>query len=126
MQVLQIPWGRKRKRRHKAGVLSLDTADWRLFRVSTTELVDAATGIDNFLLAGVERVRVARNIHLDQRIFIAIRPLHGFLAGHGRAGQKREVAGQILENDGFVFRMGIELHETVPFAGQTRKKRARL
>src|SRR5690606_21158057 len=90
------------------------------------ELVDAATGIGNLLLAGVERMRVARNIHLDQGIFLTIRPLHGFLAGNRRTGQKREIAGQILENDRLVVGVGIGLHGTVPLAGRCRKKRARL
>src|SRR5699024_5102535 len=44
-------------------------------RVTTTELVDATTQVERFVLAGVERMRMAGNVHFDQRILVAILPL---------------------------------------------------
>src|SRR5690349_17334543 len=37
-------------------------------RIAATELVDATADVQRLLLAGVERVRMAGDIHLDQRV----------------------------------------------------------
>src|SRR3546814_10735480 len=68
------------------------------------------SGVEHLLLAGVERVRMRRHFHLDQRVFVAVFPLDLVLAGQGGAGQKGKVAGHVLEHHFLVLRMDIGLH----------------
>src|SRR3546814_10036695 len=46
-----------------------------LLRVTLAELVDAAAGIHDLVLARVERVRGRRHVDLDQRVLVAVFPL---------------------------------------------------
>src|SRR5438105_13215327 len=65
----------------------------RLFGIAALELLDAASGIDDLLLAGVEGMRLGGHLDLDHRVFLAVFPLHG-LAALGvdrRAGEDRVV-----------------------------------
>ena len=71
-----------------------------LLAVTLAELVDLARGLQNMLLAGVERVRRAGNLKFDQRIFLAIFPLDLFLGVERGAGQDSEIGRGILENHG--------------------------
>src|SRR5690606_37742935 len=90
----------------------------RLLGVALLELVDAAAGVHDLVLAGVERVRGRRDVHLDQRVLVAIVPLDRLLAGEGRTGQEPEVRGHVLEHDFVVIGMDIGLHgRTGAFCG---------
>src|SRR3546814_18557454 len=62
-----------------------------LLRVTLAELVDAAAGIHDLVLARVERVRGRRPVDLDQRVLVAVFPLDRLLAAKGRAGQELEI-----------------------------------
>ena len=82
-----------------------------LLRVATTELVDAAAGVQRLLLAGVERMGMARDIHLDQRVLVAVFPLDGVLGRDRLARQEREVGRQVLEHHLEIVGMDIGLHD---------------
>src|SRR5690606_25919978 len=81
-----------------------------LLRVALAELVHAAAGVHQLLLARVERVRRRGDFDLDQRVLVAVLPLHRLLAGEGRAGEDLEVGGHVLEHDVTVLGMDIGLH----------------
>src|SRR5690606_35748056 len=81
-----------------------------LLRVALAELVHAAAGVHQLLLTRVERVRRRGNLDLDQRVLVAVLPLHRLLAGEGRAGEDLEVGGHVLEHDVTVLGMDIGLH----------------
>src|SRR6188768_2948973 len=51
-----------------------------LLTVALTELVDATADVQRLLLTGIERVRMARDIELDHRVFVTVFPLDRFLA----------------------------------------------
>src|SRR3546814_2942286 len=68
-----------------------------LLRVTLAELVDAAAGIHDLVLARVERVRGRRHVDLDQRVLVAVFPLDRLLAAKGRAGQELEIGSHVLE-----------------------------
>jgi hypothetical protein len=82
-----------------------------LFGVALAEFIHTATGIQQFLLAGIERVRSRRNVDFQQRVFLAVFPLDGFLAGQGRAGQEGKIGGDVLKDYVVVLRMDIGFHE---------------
>jgi len=82
-----------------------------LFRVALAEFIHAAAGIQQFLLAGIERARSRRNVDFQQRVFLAVFPLNGFLAGQGRAGQEGKIGGDVLKDNVGVLRMDIGFHE---------------
>jgi hypothetical protein len=98
----------------EVGVSSGGTGEVRpellLGGVATVELVHAATGVDDLVLAGVERMRGAGNIDLDQRIFLAVFPFDLFLARHGGASQERKIGGDILEHHRVVLGMNVGFH----------------
>src|SRR5471032_1311192 len=48
--------------------------------VAALELLDPAGGVHDFLLAGVVRMRFRRYLDLDDRIFLAVGPLHRLAA----------------------------------------------
>src|ERR687895_752001 len=60
-----------------------------LLRGAALELLDAAGGVDDLLLAGIERVRLRRHLDLHHGIFLAVGPLHR-LAALGVDGRARE------------------------------------
>src|SRR5690625_6116032 len=86
-------------------------AAWRLlFGVALLEAVDAAAGVVDLVLAGVERMRLARHFILDQRVFVAVFPLDGFVALNGRTRLEDQVAGHVLKDNFAVFGMDIGFH----------------
>src|SRR5689334_8263739 len=93
-----------------SGMSASCTYSLHLFRVALAELVDAAALIGHLLLAGEERVRMARDFHLDERIFLAVFPLDLLVARHHRAGQEREIARDVLEDDRLIIRVRIGFH----------------
>src|SRR4029078_3033664 len=44
--------------------------------VAAAEFLDPARGVDDLLLAGIEGVRLGRDLDLDHRVFLAVGPLH--------------------------------------------------
>lgn len=78
--------------------------------VTLAELVDAAAGVHDLVLARVERVRGGRDVDLDQRVLVAVLPLHRLLGRHRGTGQKRKVRGDVLEDDVAVLGMDAGLH----------------
>ena len=80
--------------------------------VALTELVDLLGGLQDVLLAGVERVRLARDFELQQRAFLAVFPLDGVASRYRRPGQDGEIGGNVLENDVSVFGMNVLFHGT--------------
>src|SRR5579885_1465799 len=83
-----------------------------LAAVAATELVDATAGIDDLVLARVERMRVAGDFHLDDRVFLAVFPGDLVLARHRRTRQECEIRGDILEHHVVVLRMDVGFHGT--------------
>src|SRR6476620_2672124 len=67
--------------------------------IALLELVHAAGGIDDLLLARVERVRFGRDLDLVDRILLAVLPGDGLVRGDGGARHETEVAAGIQEND---------------------------
>ena len=51
-----------------------------LFSVTLFESINATTGIQHLVLAGVKRVRSTGNLNLYQWVLITVFPLDGFLA----------------------------------------------
>lgn len=66
--------------------------------VAVHELIYATSRVNNFLLAREEGVRVARNVELDERIFVAIFPYDGVLRIGSRTRFESEVRRNVLEN----------------------------
>src|SRR3546814_10293911 len=73
-----------------------------LLRVTLAELVDAAAGIHDLVLARVERVRGRRHVELDQRVLVDVFTIERLLADKGRAGQDLEVGDPVLTYDSFL------------------------
>src|SRR5690606_16463005 len=72
-------------------------------------------------LAGVERMRGRADLDLDQRVLVAVLPLHGLLAGERGTGEDLEVRGHVLEDDFAVLGMDVGLHGRAPgYAGKER------
>ena len=65
--------------------------------VAAHELVYAACGVDEFLLAGEEGVRSAGDFKLHKGIGNTIN-LDSFAGGHGRTGDEDFVIRHVLEN----------------------------
>ena len=74
------------------------------------ETINPSAGIHDLVLASVERVRLAGGFQLDQRILLAVFPLDGFLAAHGRAGQKLEITRDVLEHHFLILRVNVCFH----------------
>src|SRR5688500_19535257 len=62
----------------------------RLLGVAALDPLDPARGVDDLLLAGVVRVGLGVNLDLDDRVFLAVGPLHRLaaLGVDGRAGEE--------------------------------------
>ena len=74
-----------------------------------TEFLDAASGVDDLVLAGEERVRFSGHLDLDERVVFAFVVDHLF-GLDGRTGHEFEVAGEVVEHDFTVIWMGISFH----------------
>jgi hypothetical protein len=74
-----------------------------------TELLDAASRVDDFVLAREEWVRFSRHLDFHQRVFFTV--VGDFFAGlDGRTGNEFEIARQVVENNFAVIWMGIDFH----------------
>lgn len=78
-----------------------DKVDSSLFldavAVAAAEFVDATCGVDEFLLAGEERMRRAGDLKLYERIFLAV-DCDGLFCGYRGASDEDFVVGHILEH----------------------------
>ena len=63
------------------------------------ETIDATLGVDDFFLAGKERVRRTRNVDFYQWIFVAVLPNNGFIGGDGRFREEGKLGGLVQENN---------------------------
>ena len=72
------------------------------------ELLDASSGIDEGLLAGVEGVRSARDVELEKRVFLAVFPLNRFGGFYRRTGEEGKVCVEVLK-DHFAIVVGVNL-----------------
>src|SRR6478735_490943 len=77
---------------------------------ASVEALDAACRVHDALLARVERVGLGRDFDVDDRVGVAVFPLDGLLGRHGGAGQELGAGGQVVEDNSFVLRVGIRLH----------------
>src|SRR5215207_3540090 len=77
------------------------------------EPLHPAPGVDDALLARVERVAGAGDVQLDQRVGIAVLPLYRPLRLDGRAAQDGEVRAPVAEDHGSVFRVYPFLHSNL-------------
>nr|GEU28109.1 hypothetical protein [Tanacetum cinerariifolium] len=68
-----------------------------------------ACGVDDFVLAGVERVRFSRHLDFHQWVVFTV-VVDGFAGGDGRTGHEFEIARQVVENNFAVIWMGICFH----------------
>src|SRR3954468_24426173 len=67
--------------------------------VALLELVHAAGGVHDLLLARVERVGFGRDLDLVDRILLAVLPGDGLVGRDRRAGDEAEVAARVEEHD---------------------------
>src|SRR5690606_4475369 len=78
------------------------------------EPLDAAGGVDELLLTGEKRVRLAGDIDLHQRIGATIFPGDGFRRVHGRTRQERKIGRGVVEDHRTVLGMNALLHDSAP------------
>src|SRR5688500_4307975 len=85
----------------------------RLLGVAALELLDAARGVDDLLLAGVVRVGLGGDLDLDDRVLLAVGPLHQLaaLGVDGRAGEEGVVRAGVEEDHRLVFGVGARFHD---------------
>ena len=80
------------------------------------ELVDATSGIDDLVLARVERVRLGRYFDFHQRIILTFE-VDGLAGLYGGAGYELEVARQVVHNNFAVIRMDAFFHDSLTLLG---------
>ena len=75
------------------------------------EFINTTGCVDKLHLASEKWVRLAGDLQLDQRVFLAIFPLDGVAGRSTGLGQERKIAGEIFENNVPVIgRMDILFH----------------
>src|SRR5687768_15135942 len=77
---------------------------------ASVEALDAACGVHDALLARVERVGLGGDFDVDDRVGVAVFPLDGLRGRHGGLGQELRAGGQVVEDNSFVLRVDIRLH----------------
>src|SRR5688500_18450126 len=85
---------------------------------ASVEALDAACGVHDALLARVERVGLRGDFDVDDRVGVAVFPLDGLRGRNGGLGQELDAGSQVVENNSFVLRVGIRLHNG-PFVRTT-------
>jgi hypothetical protein len=73
------------------------------------EFFHATGSVDNFVLAGVKRVRLGRHLDFDERVVFAFE-IDCFTRLHGRTRDKFKIAGQIVEHDFAIIRVYASFH----------------
>src|SRR5690606_41147826 len=79
--------------------------------VAAAELLHATRGVEDLLLARVERVRGRGDVDVDHRVGVAVLPLDGLRRGQRGPRQDREVRGDVAEHDRRVLRVDVLLHD---------------
>src|SRR5690606_5830434 len=74
------------------------------------ELLDAAGGVHDPLLAGVEGVRLRGDLDVDDRVRLAVLPLDRLVARARGAREERLATREIAEDDRGVGRVDLGLH----------------
>src|SRR5260221_7044053 len=82
-----------------------------LARVALLELVDAPGGVHDLLLAGVEGMRLGRDLDLVDRILLAVLPLDGLVGRDRGTGHEAEIATGVEEHDFAVIGVEPVVHE---------------
>jgi len=82
-----------------------------LFTVTLAKFVDLLRSLQNMLLAGVKRMRLAGNFQFQQWVFVTIFPFDCFSCGYGGAGQDREFRRNILEYNISIFGVNVLFHD---------------
>jgi hypothetical protein len=86
----------------------------RKFCELLVELVNTASCVHEFHLAGEEGVAVSRNLHFHERVLLAVFPRDGLFGSAARFAEEHVVSGNVFENDGAVGgRVDIFFHCTV-------------
>jgi hypothetical protein len=80
------------------------------------ELIDATSGIDDLVLARVERVRLGRYFDFHQRIILTLE-VDGLAGLYRGAGYELEVARQVVHNNFTVIRMDAFFHYSLTLLG---------
>jgi hypothetical protein len=96
----------------ESGLFAERTGRLFLVAVALVELVNPAGGVEQYVFARVERVRLRRNFHLHDGVRFSFK-FYGFARLDRRAGQKLVVARQIPEHDFFVLGMNAAFHIAV-------------
>src|SRR5690625_3484188 len=78
--------------------------------VAVPELLHTAGGVEDALLARVERVRCRRDLDVDDGVGVAVLPLEGLLARRGRPGEELGAGSEVIEDDRAVLRVDVLLH----------------
>ena len=103
--------------------------------VARVELLDAAGGVQDALLARVERVRRRRDLDVDDRVGVAVAQLDRLVAGDRRTGQEGLTGREVAENDRRVRRgecqtswriLGVEVGRSLSAGRKLRPGWARL
>src|SRR5690606_13825023 len=71
---------------------------------------DTARGVHDALLARVERVRLGRDLDVDDGVGAAVFPLDGLVAADGGAREERGARREVTEDDGCVLGVDARLH----------------
>src|SRR5699024_2414159 len=82
--------------------------------VAALELLDTAGGVHDALRAGPERVRLAGHVDHDERVGLAVLPLHGALAGQRGTGEELGARARVLEDHRVVVGVDVVLHYSDP------------
>src|SRR6476661_3952976 len=77
---------------------------------ASVEALDAACRVHDALLARVERVGLGGDFDVDDRVGVSVFPLDGLRGRHGGLGQELDAGSQVVENNSFVLRVDIRLH----------------
>jgi hypothetical protein len=95
-----------------AGVLAALAAG--IVTIAAAELLDPAGRVDHARLAGVERVARGRDLHVDDRVGVAVFPLDRAVALQRGLREEREVRRAVPEDDGVIVGMNVRLHDQPP------------
>src|SRR3954470_998083 len=85
--------------------------------VALLELVHAAGGVHDLLLARVERVGFGRDLDLVDRILLAVLPGDRLVGRDRRAGDETEVAARVEEHDFAVIGVDAVFHGSSRLVG---------
>ena len=94
--------------------------------ILAAEPIHPSGSVHDFLLTGVERMRVAGDFHLNQRILLAVSPLDRILGGQRGAGQEGKIGGDVLKHHLAVLGMNAFFHDGGNLANAVGQSAVRL